>query len=284
MMLTRYMAPLTRRFITLEEGWSGRLVGEGDPSSISIEGDRGKPAVLALHGFAGTPNELRIVTDAAQRLHLFARAPRLSGHGADARELLNVGWNDWVEGATAELFDLSERAEARVVVCGLSLGALLATHLAATYPERVAGLIALANAVWLRLFPSGLPLMLFEAWKPLDNRFFVPKTGADIRDPEARKRHLTYDVNPIRSAVEVLRSGDLVRSELANVKCPTLVVHGRLDRVCSVGNAFRFAKRLGTTDVEVAIMPNSGHIVSVDLDRHDVSFRIEAFLRRVMTE
>jgi carboxylesterase len=82
----------------------------------------------------------------------------------------------------------------------------------------------------------------------------------------------------------VLRAGDLVRSELANVKCPTLVVHGRLDRVCSVSNAFRFAKRLGTTDVEVAIMPNSGHIVTVDLDRHDVSFHIEGFLRRIMTE
>jgi dipeptidyl aminopeptidase/acylaminoacyl peptidase len=93
---------------------------------------------------------------------------------------------------------------------------------------------------------------------------------------------MTYDVTPIRSAVEVLRAGREVRSRLARVTCPTLVIHGALDRVCPVGNAARFASALGTKDVEVAIMPRSGHIVTADADRAEVARLIEEFTRRLI--
>jgi carboxylesterase len=280
MMLNGLREALTHKYVTLDGPYTGKLVGEGDPSAISFDGEVGKGAVLALHGFAGTPNEVRVVTDAAVKRGLFVRAPRLAGHGPDARELMNVGWADWVKTATDALFDLQDRAQSRVVVCGLSLGALLATHLAATFPERVVGLVAMSNATWLRLPSPGLLLAICDRVKPLGNAFYIPKSGADIREPEAKRKHLTYDVNPAKSAVEVLRAGRLVRGELAAVKCPTLVVHGRRDQVCPVSNAERFARALGTTDVEVAVMPNSGHIVSVDWDRGTVAGRVDEFLAR----
>jgi carboxylesterase len=280
MMLRHLRENLMHKYVTLEGPYTGNLIGEGDPSPISVDGDPGQGAVLALHGFAGTPNELRPVTDLAVRRHLFVRAPRLAGHGPNARELMNVGWTDWVKTATDALLDLHARAATKVVVCGLSLGSLLATHLAATYPDRVAGLIVMSNPTWLRFPSPGLMLELCDLVKPFDNNFFIPKAGADIREPEARRMHMTYDVNPGKSAVEVLRAGRLVRTELSAVKCPTLVVHGRYDQVCAVTNAERFARALGTTDVEVAIMPNSGHIVTVDWDRGTVAERIDEFFAR----
>ena len=282
-MLRTRLAALRRRFITLEDGRYGKLVGTGDPSAISVEGRSGQGGILALHGYAGTPNEVRNLTDVAARLGLFARAPRLPGHDADVRHLLAVGWEDWVAGAATALLDLSELTERRVVVAGLSMGALLAAHLAARHPDRVAGLIALANATQLRFPSPALVLQLCEWLRPFDdNGFYIPKASADIRDLEARRRHLTYDVTPIRGAVEVLRAGPRVRAELSAVTCPTLVIHGALDQVCPVANAARFARALGTKDVEVAIMPRSGHIVSADVDRAEVARLTEAFLRRVM--
>src|SRR5262249_30599194 len=185
---------------------------------------------------------------------------------------------------------LSERANGRVIVGGLSLGALLAAHLAATEPQRVAGLFVLAHATWLHFSSFRLPLGLFERLDLFDNRFYIPQHSADIRhpvappdppDPAARRDHLTYALNPIRSAIEVVRGGRVVRGELHRVKCPTLVVHGRLDRVCPVENASRFAHELGTGDVTVRIMPGSGHIVTVDVDRAEVARSLETFLGRV---
>jgi dipeptidyl aminopeptidase/acylaminoacyl peptidase len=59
------------------------------------------------------------------------------------------------------------------------------------------------------------------------------------------------------------------------------VIHGALDQVCPVSNAARFAKALGTSDVEVAVMPNSGHIVTADTDRAEVARLAEGFVRRI---
>ena len=282
-MLRTRLAALRRRFITLEDGRYGSLVGMGDPSAIRVEGAAGQGGIIAFHGFAGTPNEVRLLTDVAGRLGLSARAPRLAGHDDDVRHLMKVGWDDWVAGAASALLDLSDATARRVVVAGLSMGALLAAHLAAQYPERVAGLIALASATRLRFPSPALVLGLCEWLRPFDdNGFYIPKAGADIRDLEARRRHMTYDVTPIRGAVEVLRAGRGVRAELSRVTCPTLVIHGALDQVCPVDNAARFARALGTNDVEVAIMPRSGHIVSADTDRDEVARLTEAFLRRVL--
>src|SRR5690349_5742877 len=135
-MLRDRLTAWRRRFVTLEDGRYGKLVGTGDPSAIRVEGKAGFGGLLAFHGFAGTPNEVRILTDTAARLGLSARAPRLPGHDNDVRHLMDVGWDDWVAAATSQLFDLSEVTARRVVVAGLSMGALLATHLAAQHPDR----------------------------------------------------------------------------------------------------------------------------------------------------
>ena len=281
-MLRERFAALQKRYVTLEDGRYGHLVGSGDPSSIRIDGSAGHGGLVAFHGYAGTPNEVRILTDAAARAGLFARAPRLPGHDDDVRHLLKTGWDDWVMGATSAFFELAAATAQRVIVAGLSMGALLAAHLAARYPERVAGLIALANATRLRIPSPGLILTCCEVLRPFGNNFYVPKANADIRDPETRRSHLTYDVTPIRGAVEVLRAGRQVRGELSGITCPTLVIHGALDQVCPPSNAYRFARALGTNDVEVALMPNSGHIVSADVDRAEVARLAEAFARRVI--
>ena len=272
---------LARRVFTFEENERQGLVGRGDPSSIAIEGDEARPAVLAFHGFAGTPKELRVVADAASRMGLAARVPRLAGHTDNVRDLMNVRWEDWVAEARRLLDELGRRKSGKVVVAGLSLGALIATHLAAIEPAKVAGLIVLGHATWLHFTSFALPLRVCERLDLFENRFYLPKDGSDIRDPIARRAHLTYALNPVKSAIEVLRAGRVVRGELQRVTCPTLVIHGRLDRVCPVENAFRFAHRLGTGDVTVRIMPGSGHIVSVDADRAEVGRAIDAFLARV---
>jgi len=272
---------MRRRHVTLEREGSGRLVGVGDPSAISVNGPPGAPALLAFHGFAGTPNEVRPITDVAARRGWWARAPRLAGHGPSAQTLLDVGWNEWAQEAVLTLRELRTLSGARVVVCGISLGSLLAAHLAAMFPEDIAGLIAVSNATTLRYWPIGLSLRLFEKFHPFENRLYVAKSGADIRDLAARACHMTYDVNPIAGAVEVLRAGRVVQGELGNVRCPTLVLHGYHDRVCPVSNAERFAHTLGTTDVDVAILPRSGHILTVDFDRDEVARRVTAFLQRV---
>ena len=235
------------------------------------------PAVLALHGFGGTPLEIALVVDVARELGLRAHAPLLPGHGTRVDELARSGWDDWLGEAEAALDELA--SDGPVIVAGLSMGSLLAAHLAATRPDDVLGLALLANAAWLGWpFPT-LALDLIRKLRLPD--FSMPKPGADIADPEARRTHLTYDAQPVHAAVRVLEAGRRVRAELERVRCPTLILHGARDRLCPPSNARRVATRLGTPDPIVVMLPRSRHIVTRDYDREQAARELRTFFERV---
>ncbi|MEB2313001.1 MAG: alpha/beta fold hydrolase [Sorangiineae bacterium] len=253
----------------------GSLVGPGTARALALDG--AAPPVLALHGFGGTPLEVELVIEAARELGLRAAAPLLPGHGTHVRDLARTTWEDWVAAARAAFEQLA--ASGPVVVAGLSMGSLLAAHLAATEGPRVRGLVMLANAVWLaRPWPS-LPLRALRALHAPD--FWIPKAGADLADPEASATHLTYDAQPLHAALEVLRAGERVREELGRIRAPALVIHGAKDRVCPASNARRVMALLGSSRRRVVIMPRSRHIVTRDYDKGAVLGELVTFLREL---
>ena len=255
----------------------GALVGRGDPSALAVAGT--KPAVLALHGFGGTPSEVGLVVDVARELGVEASAPLLPGHGTHARDLARTRYPDWLRAAKDAHADLSREGQP-VIVAGLSMGTLLALDLALERPEGVGGLFLMSNAVWLKTPFPGWPLALAAALRLPD--IWLPKpNGADIGDPVARKNHLTYNVQPSRAAVEVLRAGRRLRRRLAGIHCPTVVIHGARDVVCSVDNVERLESRLGTKDVESLILPRSHHIVTSDVDKDQVADALRRFMQRL---
>jgi carboxylesterase len=251
----------------------GRLVGTGDPGPIRVSGLA--PAVLAIHGFGGTADEVRLVVDVAAELGRKALAPLLPGHGTHADALAKTRFLDWSGAAEAALDEL----DAPTVACGLSLGSLLATHVAVTRPDRVRGLVLLANAFWLKSPFPAWPLAAVSRFKLKD--FRMPKVAADIADPEARRTHLTYGEHPVVAAAAVQAAGAMMRERLREVKVPTLIVHGKRDRVCSVTNVERVVSLLGTPDVRVVYLPRSRHIVTRDVERELLAKELRSFLRGI---
>ncbi|HMJ09805.1 MAG TPA: hypothetical protein VK524_00295, partial [Polyangiaceae bacterium] len=95
----------------------GHLIGIGSPAALTRSGK--SPALLALHGFTGTPLEVELAVDVAEELGLAAFAPLLPGHGTHARDLAKLRFDDWLA-AAEEAFDTLAREHERVVVAGLS--------------------------------------------------------------------------------------------------------------------------------------------------------------------
>jgi carboxylesterase len=247
------------------------------PEPIVIEGRA--PGVLAFHGFGGTPREIELCTDIARELGLAARARSLPGHGSHARDLARTRFAEWVEGAEACYRELAWAGP--VIACGISMGSLMAAQLAIAHPERVSGLVLLANAAWLR--PSlGVALRVGGVLRIPD--FLMKKGGSDIADPDARQSQISYTADPVHAAIDLERGGRLMRERFSQVRCPTLIIHGALDRVCPVSNAWRVANLLGTSDVRVVILPRSHHIVTRDVERADVARELREFYRKIATQ
>src|SRR2546427_10780076 len=103
----------------------------------------GTRGCLLLHGFAGTPPEMRGLGEYLAAAGYDVMGPLLAGHGLTPEAMALTRWTDWVRSAQDALTAL--RRDCReVFVAGQSLGGTLALHLAATNPA-VTGVVAVGG-------------------------------------------------------------------------------------------------------------------------------------------
>lgn len=224
------------------------------------EGDRG---VLLLHGFAGTPPELRALGERLAARGFRVHGPLLAGHGQTPEVMARSAGADWVRSANAALDQLLERC--RVVgVAGQSMGGTLALHLAAARPEvrcvvTQAALLRLHD--WrLHLLPVAHPLV----------RWHVPSEEVDLYQPERVDRLHSHRRRPTSAILELARLGRQVERELPAVFQPLLVMHGGRDTVVAPSNADRIIGSVSSPVRMLRRFERSGHGMSVDVDRDEV--------------
>jgi carboxylesterase len=189
----------------------------------------GDDACLLLHGFTGSPWDLRPLGEALAERGFYVKAPRLPGHGTTPDALLHVGKEDWQEAAEQALSGL--RNFRQTFVTGFSMGSLLALHLATRYPERVHALALLAPALrlrdrWLRLLRPVRHLGLLELFKP-----WVRKVGVDLQDSQARAQAPVLPAFPSARLQSLWDLQEEALLTLPRVRCPTLVAVARQDHV-----------------------------------------------------
>jgi carboxylesterase len=253
----------------------GKLVGGEDGSAIARDGRA--PCVVAFHGFTGTTTEIRPMLDVLVARGFAVHAPLLTGHGTHPGKLQDVTFEALVTDMQSEL-DAARQKHGQVVLAGFSLGSLVAMELASRRPEGLLGLVLLGNAIALTAPVSGaLGFVERRGWK-LPDWYLLKLWGADVRDPEQKKRIASYDRDPLRAALEVYRGGLHVRTRLGRIEVPTLLLHGARDRVCPPSNVALVAGALGTPEVRTRIYANSGHLVAADHDRAHVAETVAAFV------
>jgi len=247
------------------------------PDAGPFDFDRGSErGVLCLHGFTGTPFEMRPIGERLAGRGFTAVGPLLPGHGRDPATLNATTWRDWTAAVGRELEALRRRCR-RVAIAGLSLGGLLALH-AALRQRDVAALCLLATPLWLpRLTTAGI-LLLHTAWPD----FAVPKPHADIHDPVARRAFPLASGIPLGALASLVDFMPRVRARLPEIEAPALVLHGDHDHVVPPACARELVARLGSRDKRLLRLPRSYHIVTVDLDRERVTREVSDFLAERM--
>ena len=240
-----------------------------DPSAFHYEG--GPIGCLLVHGFTGAPPEMRPLGEYLAGKGIAVSAPLLPGHGATAGRLNRVRWEDWLCAAQVELVALRERCQA-VFVAGLSMGALLCTHLAIMYPD-VAGQILYSPA--LAVANKFLPLARFVY--PLIKQF-PTKPDTDLTDPDAPARLWHYRTYPVHGAAEFHELQRVVRAELKDARAPAIVFHSTRDGTLDPASAQLTFDGLGAADKELVTLHNSGHCLTVDTERESVFARTYGFI------
>jgi carboxylesterase len=192
-----------------------------------VEGDGPATAVL-LHGFPGTPAEVRPLAAALVAVGWRVRAPLLPGFGPDYGTLRERRWTEWRD-AVASALTTAAGSGGPVMAVGFSMGAALTiVALEAGAPADATVLIA----PFLRMGDRRAPLLPLLRHVVADVR---PYERADFDDPSLRRELLEKlgDVDLDDAATR-----ERVRNE---VRVPTAA----LDELRRAGrHAWRVAPRL----------------------------------------
>jgi carboxylesterase len=203
-----------------------------------------RSAVLLLHGFTGSPWEVRPLAEmlAARGHHVLA--PRLPGHGQRPEAMAFVTHRDWERAAREALDSLSGYRD--VFVGGLSMGALLAMLLADRAPSRVFRAtrflsLEAVHARWLK------------------------KGKTDLEDPAERAASPILERFPIARLRDLWVLQDLAWDVARHLKVPTLVLAARHDHVVPFAKARRLAGRI--PGARFVPLERGFHIIPRDLSR-----------------
>ncbi|HWE31813.1 MAG TPA: alpha/beta fold hydrolase [Polyangia bacterium] len=247
-----------------------------DSEPFSLGG--GEPSlggVLVVHGFTGSPFEMKLLGEDLAARGFAVEGVRLAGHAATTRELAATTWHDWYATVDDAVTRLRARVGGkRVAVAGLSMGGLLTLELARLRPDALAAICVMSAPLWLP--PQAEKFSHFMARLPniLWRRAALPKlAGSDIRDPEMKRRN--HDAvpragMPLPALASLVELGAHLRDKLGDVKTPTLLIHSERDHTVPYACMDAIAHRLGTAEYRKLTLHESYHVITLDLERDKV--------------
>lgn len=266
-------------------------MSHGKDHSFTITG--GRTGVLLVHGLCGTPTEMRFIANGLARAGYTVHCPQLAGHCGSEADLKATSWQDWYRSAEEGLDTLSAMCD-RVIVGGLSTGAVLALLLAARRPQAIAGLTLYSPTLWLngRHIPWYARLFRLVTFRAFADLFDFPAPlEFGIKDQRLRefiKKALTAPGAPAVpfstpgiAVLERRRLVDRVLPLIGAIRVPVLILHPREDDYAHLSNAAFLQERLQGS-VELIVLDDCYHLVTVDRQRGVVLDRTVSFAERHM--
>ncbi len=237
-------------------------------------------AVLLIHGFTGSPWEIRPLGESLAARGFHVRAIKLPGHGTDPEEMAWVTWREWEAAAEEGLAALAEFPT--VFVAGLSMGALLGLLLAARQPGRVKGLAMMAP-VWKLQPLGGRVLRRFRffdlaKWTGL----WVKKTTTDIEDDAARADAPILARYPLARLYDLFTIQDHAREAVSRVSCAALIAGAEQDHVVPFSSVQALHRLL--PGAKLLTLRRGFHILPRDTDRALLADEVAGFFDSLAAE
>ncbi|MBE7437061.1 MAG: alpha/beta hydrolase [Spirochaetales bacterium] len=252
-----------------------------------------KIAFLYIHGFGASRAEGEAVIDPLARVYAAnVYYLRLPGHGANMEDHASRTYQEYLDLVT-ESFQMTRKLGEKVVVVGSSTGGLLATYLAARFPDQVAGLVV-TSPLYGFADPSSFVLSLPGGIQLIEAIYGKERNAGWTTDPEKRKQNGYEDYWLVRQKYRALLILDrLLRTIvdadlLGGIRAPLLMLYyykdeENRDTIIDLEQMHRVFEQIGTPPEKkrkVAIA-DGNHILTsayVRTDKEQILAEMKAFL------
>ena len=235
----------------------------------------GPVGCLLIHGYTGTPKEMRYLADSLTHEGYTVLAPRLFGHASDPEDMLRARWWDWIANVEDAL-NLLKGCTDHQVVMGLSMGGALSLLTAARYSVTAA--VSISTPYDLPADPR-IKFLRYLYW--LMPR--QPKGKPDWHNPEAVKDHIDYPYFPAKSILELQSLLEVMRGELSAVKVPLLFAQSHGDHTIPPESMDYLYEHVSSAQKSRLWVENSGHVIIREPEREKVFTAVKEFLKNVLS-
>ena len=237
-----------------------------------------KIGCLLVHGFTGTPNEMRSLGQALNQVGHTVLGVRLFGHGTQTEDMIRARWWDWLA-SVEDGWNLLSKITDQIFIMGLSMGGILSLIFSARYT--VTGVVAMSTPHHLPKDPRLPYAKLISHFVP-----FIPKGEPDWHDQEAYQQLVSYKKDPTRSFAELITLIEEMQHSLNKINAPVLLINSKGDQTVKAEDHHQemiFAA-LSSKDKSTLWVENSGHVVTCDSARQQVHQACVEFVERVLAK
>ncbi len=241
-------------------------------------GEPSKSACLLIHGFTGTPKEMRWMGEFLNQQGYTCLGIRLAGHATDSEDMIRSNWTDWTA-SVEDGYRLLRGVTDNIFLVGLSMGGVLSLLMSTRLD--VSGIVVMSTPYMLPDDPRLRHvdwISRIVAYMPKNNE----EPGSGWFDKEAWKDHISYPQNPIRSIGQLNRLLAEMRLALPQVRVPALLIHSSDDAYVLPNNMeLIYADLLNASDKTKLYVAGSGHVVPRDAARQQAFQYALEFIQRI---
>lgn len=205
-------------------------------------------------------------------------AVRLAGHATQPDDMIRSRWNDWTA-CIEDGYRILQALADDIFLIGLSMGGALALLMSTQLEAK--GVVGISTPYRLTADWRLNYVEFISIFKP-----YLPKSkkppGSGWVDQAARKEHVSYPQNPVRSIGELNKVTSKMRAALPEVYAPVLLIHSKEDEYVLPENLELIYKELvNVQDKTKLYITNSGHVVTRDAARLEAFQAVAEFIQRV---
>jgi valacyclovir hydrolase len=231
--------------------------------------------ILLIHGFGGTPESDFGAQLPTLQSHFRVIAPHLHGYGRSTHRnsyALSFYRDDANDLATL----LDSLNIDKALVLGFSDGGIVSLLLAALYPQRVLALAEMgAQPAINAQNVAGIRHWLIDTALPEDWQTELAKLHGE---PYWRSLPQMY----VEGQEKLVAAGGFIISdeELAAIRCPSLIMHGKRDRIVPVDYARIISERIPNSQT---LLFDAGHAAHLRCEQEYTSAIMNFFLKQQST-
>lgn len=236
--------------------------------------ERSKKAVLLLHAYTGSANDVRLLGRKLERNGYTVYAPQFTGHATNRFEdIVEKGTPEiWLQDVRDATRFLRKKGYDQIAVFGLSMGGLMATRALEINSAYIGG--GSFNSPIFNIGKSNVPAAFLNYYKAAKRQQKVdPKTilqGLEMIEPKMQQQ--------LRE-VEIFT--EKIQEDIGKIQVPYYIASSQKDELIDPMNGRVLADAVTNAPVDYHSFPDSTHVITVGPHREAFEESLLEFLSKL---